>query len=75
MIEVNVFEIKAKLSEYIRLVERGQSIVICRRNKPIAEQIMASTKENMVDTVIKDGFHPYDAVYGALPPDQSPPKP
>ena len=41
----------------------------------IAEKIMATTKENMIDTVIKDGFHPYEAVYGALPPDQRPPKP
>jgi D-xylose transport system substrate-binding protein len=41
----------------------------------IAEQIMATTKENMLDTVIKDGFHPYDEIYSVLPADQRPPKP
>jgi D-xylose transport system substrate-binding protein len=41
----------------------------------IAEQIMATTKENMLDTVVKDGFHPYDEIYSVLPADQRPPKP
>jgi D-xylose transport system substrate-binding protein len=41
----------------------------------IAEQIMATTKENMIDTVIKDGFQKYEDVYAAIPPDQRPPKP
>jgi D-xylose transport system substrate-binding protein len=41
----------------------------------IAEKIMATTKDNMLDTVIKDGFHTYEDVYGALSPDQRPPKP
>lgn len=41
----------------------------------IAEQITATTKDNMMETVIKDGFHSYEDVYGALPPDQRPPKP
>jgi prevent-host-death family protein len=37
MIEVNIFEIKAKLSEYLDRVAKGDSIIIYRRNKPIAE--------------------------------------
>jgi D-xylose transport system substrate-binding protein len=41
----------------------------------IAEKIMSTTKDNMIDTVIKDGFHPYEAVYSAVPADQRPPKP
>lgn len=37
MIKVNIVEIKAKLSEYLDRVEGGEQIVICRRNRPVAE--------------------------------------
>ena len=36
MIKVNVFEAKARLSEYLDRVEHGESILICRRNRPVA---------------------------------------
>ena len=34
---VNVAEIKAKLSEYLRRVEAGETIMLARRNQVIAE--------------------------------------
>jgi prevent-host-death family protein len=37
MLKVNVFEAKAKFSEYLERAGRGERIVICRHNKPIAE--------------------------------------
>jgi antitoxin (DNA-binding transcriptional repressor) of toxin-antitoxin stability system len=37
MIRVNIAEVKANLSSYIERVERGEIIVLCRRNVPIAE--------------------------------------
>ena len=37
MYKVNVFEVKAKLSEYLDRAVRGERIVICRHNKPVAE--------------------------------------
>lgn len=37
MISVNVHEAKAHLSEYLARVEAGETVVICRRNKPVAE--------------------------------------
>lgn len=37
MFRVNVFEIKAKLSEYLDRAANGERIVICRHNKPVAE--------------------------------------
>jgi prevent-host-death family protein len=37
MIMVNVFEIKARLSEYLDRAARGERIVICRHNTPVAE--------------------------------------
>ena len=37
MFKVNVYEIKAKLSEYLDRAANGERIVICRHNKPVAE--------------------------------------
>ncbi|MFH1764376.1 MAG: type II toxin-antitoxin system prevent-host-death family antitoxin [Gemmatimonadota bacterium] len=37
MINVNVHEVKAKLSEYLARVEAGEVVMICRRNVPVAE--------------------------------------
>ena len=37
MKKVNVFEVKARLSEFLDLVEKGEQVVICRRNRPVAE--------------------------------------
>jgi antitoxin (DNA-binding transcriptional repressor) of toxin-antitoxin stability system len=37
MITVNVHEAKAKLSEFLAQVEAGETVIICRRNEPIAE--------------------------------------
>ena len=37
MIKANVFELKAKLSDYLDRTARGERIVICRHNKPVAE--------------------------------------
>jgi prevent-host-death family protein len=37
MSKVNIFEVKAKLSEYLDRAVGGERIVICRHNKPVAE--------------------------------------
>lgn len=37
MKQINVHEAKARLSEILVAVEEGESVVICRRNHPIAE--------------------------------------
>jgi antitoxin (DNA-binding transcriptional repressor) of toxin-antitoxin stability system len=37
MFKVNIHEAKARLSEYVEAVERGEHVVICRRNRPVAE--------------------------------------
>jgi antitoxin (DNA-binding transcriptional repressor) of toxin-antitoxin stability system len=37
MIKANVFEVKARLSHYLAAVERGERVVICKRNQPVAE--------------------------------------
>ena len=37
MILVNIHEVKAKLSEYLDAVAKGERVLICKRNQPIAE--------------------------------------
>lgn len=34
---VNIHEAKARLSELLDLLEKGETVIICRRNKPVAE--------------------------------------
>ena len=37
MIKVNIAQAKAHLSRYVKRVEAGQTIVLARRNQPVAE--------------------------------------
>lgn len=37
MIVINIYEAKAKLSEYLEAVGKGERVVICNRNRPVAE--------------------------------------
>jgi len=37
MIRLNIHQAKTHLSRYLEKVERGETIVLCRRNVPIAE--------------------------------------
>lgn len=37
MIRVNVHEAKTHLSRYLDRVEKGETIILCRHNKPVAE--------------------------------------
>ena len=37
MIKLNIHEVKGQLSKYIGMVEGGETIVVCKRNIPVAE--------------------------------------
>ena len=37
MIKVNLHEVKVHFSKFIELVEAGETIVVCKRNVPVAE--------------------------------------
>lgn len=37
MISLNINEAKAHLSKYLHAVEAGETVVLCRRNVPVAE--------------------------------------
>jgi prevent-host-death family protein len=47
MIKVNIHEAKTHLSKYLRKAEKGQQIVVCRRNVPIA--VLGPTVAPVVD--------------------------
>jgi len=37
MITINIHEAKANLSRYLAAVEKGRTVIVCKRNVPIAE--------------------------------------
>lgn len=37
MIQINIADAKAHLSEYLDRVQAGEAVVICKRNVPVAE--------------------------------------
>ena len=37
MVRLNIHEAKTHLSRYLERVERGEVVVLCRHNRPIAE--------------------------------------
>jgi antitoxin (DNA-binding transcriptional repressor) of toxin-antitoxin stability system len=37
MIKLNIHEAKTHLSKYLELVSKGETILLCKRNVPIAE--------------------------------------
>ena len=39
MIHANIAEVKSRLSHFLRLVKGGERVMICDRNKPVAELV------------------------------------
>lgn len=37
MLSLNAHEVKARFAECLDLLEAGETIIVCRRNKPVAE--------------------------------------
>jgi len=37
MIRLNIHEAKTQLSKYLRRVAKGETIILCKRNTPVAE--------------------------------------
>ncbi len=70
MIMVNIFEAKAKLSEYLDAAVKGERVVICNRNRPIAElrPIAAAPAEPRPIGGAK-GFVVSDSFFDPLPDD------
>ena len=71
MKSVNVHEVKAHLSEYLAQVEAGETVIICRRNKPIAElKPVAATRTTPRPIGLAEGeFTIHDSFFDPLPDD------
>jgi prevent-host-death family protein len=41
MQEVNISELKARLSHYVRLVEKGEEVLVKDRDRPVARLVSA----------------------------------
>jgi len=42
---VNIGELKARLSAHIKLVKKGEEVLVCDRNKPVARIIPCSVED------------------------------
>jgi prevent-host-death family protein len=55
MTTVGVAELRQNLSKYLRLVERGESLVVTDRNRPVAELGPAPSTGEALDRLIAEG--------------------
>ncbi len=71
MIVVNIYEAKAKLSEYLDVVGRGERVLICKRNRPVAElhPVGATRTEPRAIGLAKGLFAVPDSFFAPLPDD------
>jgi prevent-host-death family protein len=68
---VNIQDAKTNLSRYMDDVEKGDVVVVCRHNRPIAEirSIASTTNEGAPEFGIYDGFGLSDSFFEPLPDD------
>ena len=69
MIQINVHEAKTHLSRYLADLEKGETIVLCRRNQPVAELRPISRKkmEQRPIGLAKGTFTVPDSFFDDLP--------
>ena len=71
MILVNIHEAKAKLSEYLDAVAKGERVLICKRNQPVAE-LRAVEQKRTEPRPIGGGPHHFevpDSFFEPMPDD------
>jgi antitoxin (DNA-binding transcriptional repressor) of toxin-antitoxin stability system len=71
MVKINVHEAKTHLSRYLDRVEAGETIVLCRHNKPIAElrAIPNQQRKPRVAGLDKGKFEVGPEFFEPLPPE------
>lgn len=71
MFMVNIYEAKAQLSELIERVAAGDAVVICKRNRPVAElrPVSATRTEPRPIGLAKGLVEIPDSFFEPLPPD------
>lgn len=70
MIKLNVHEAKTHLSRYLDRLEKGETIILCRRNVPIAEirPIPQARKDRRPIGLAKGQWKLPKAFFRPLPP-------
>jgi prevent-host-death family protein len=71
MIKLNVHEAKTHLSRYLARVEHGETVIICRRNVPVAEirAVRQPRKSRRRFGLAKEEFQVPDSFFDPLPDD------
>lgn len=69
MITINVHEAKTHLSHYLDEVEKGEMVVVCKRNRPVAEirHITPRMVERRPIGLAKGTFTVPDSFFDELP--------
>ncbi len=69
-LNVNVQDAKTNLSRYLEEVEKGEVVVLCRHNKPIAEiRRLETPDKSKPEFGMYDGFGVPDSFFEPLPDD------
>ncbi len=71
MIRINVYEAKTHFSRYLERIASGETIVLCRRNVPIAEirPLPAARRKSRPIGLAGKGFQVPPAFFEPLPED------
>ncbi len=70
MIRLNIAEAKTHLSRHLQALERGETIILCRRNVPIAEiRPLPKPREGRRPVGIDRGMLIPDSFFEPLPDD------
>lgn len=71
MLKVNVQDAKTHLSRYLDEVEKGETVIVCRHNKPVAElrPISEQNEKPKPRFGLWDGFGVADSFFEPLPED------
>ena len=69
MIRINIHEAKTHLSKYLKNLAKGETILLCKRNVPIAEirPIPAQVDTSRPIGLAKDQFHVPPEFFEPLP--------
>jgi len=69
MITLNLHQAKTHLSECIAQAEAGETVIICKRNKPVAEirPIPQPTRKSRPIGLLKGQFSVPDSFFDPLP--------
>lgn len=68
--KLNLYDLKANFSKYIEMVEAGETVVVCKRNVPVAEiRPIASPSKKVPELGWAEGRLKEAGDFGDIPPE------